>query len=194
MCWLWRGSATPKDPAALAVQYEGMCDGYDAKTGATQVTAKELMAWIEEESRGGPRVIIYDTRGQAEHDVSTLPSAQLLPPAATGMAKAMANVGSLTFNAPTPSACSIPADARVVCHCTAGLRSGFACRALEKQWQDEGVDRTAFNLRGGIISWVNAGGTVVDPGTGAQRQAVHTYSKTWQAFVVERDGMRAVIQ
>mmetsp|Transcript_49027 Transcript_49027/g.88636 ORF Transcript_49027/g.88636 Transcript_49027/m.88636 type:complete len:189 (+) Transcript_49027:77-643(+) len=184
------GTSSGKQSAeTLAAKYEGMCQGYDKQTGASQVTAQELQAWLDDP---GQDVVIFDTRGMNENSVSTLPGTRLLVPTMAGMAKALGGLGYLTFDAPIPRADTIPAETKVVCHCTAGLRSGFACSALQHEWKKQGVERTVFNLHGGIISWVNAGGQVVDPQSGEQRREVHTYGSKWEPYVDESSGVKAV--
>ena len=70
----------------------------------------------------------------------------------------------------------------VVVYCTVGLRSGERARAL----RERGIN--AVNLRGGILAWLAAGGTVIDP-TGAPTQRVHVYGRRWNALP---DGFEAV--
>lgn len=167
-----------------------MCAGYDRQTGAAQITAQELQDWLDDRSQ---EVVIFDTREGREHSVSALPGARLLTPSIGGMAKALAGVGHVSFQTEIPKADTIPEMAKVVCHCTAGLRSGFACAAIQREWKSQGVDRTVFNLHGGIIAWVNAGCKVVDPAQGDVCNAVHTFGSKWQPYVKEREDMRAVI-
>lgn len=69
---------------------------------------------------------------------------------------------------------AIPAGASVVVYCTIGLRSGIAARELRAR----GVD--ALNLRGGILAWVAAGGTLVDA-NGRPTRRVHVYGRRWNA-------------
>eukprot|EP00931_Biecheleriopsis_adriatica_P078873 TRINITY_DN52291_c0_g1_i1.p1 TRINITY_DN52291_c0_g1~~TRINITY_DN52291_c0_g1_i1.p1 ORF type:complete len:194 (-),score=29.05 TRINITY_DN52291_c0_g1_i1:30-539(-) len=166
-----------------------MCVGYDRQTGAKQVTAAELQCWLTDSSL---QVLIFDIRGAAENSVSTLPNAQLLIPSMTGMAKAMSGLGKLSFDSPFPAGESIPEGAKVVCLCTAGLRSGFACKALEAAWKRQGVERRIYNLHGGIISWANAGGALVDPVSGSPRLSVHTFGQKWQPYVDRSMGLEAV--
>ncbi len=72
-------------------------------------------------------------------------------------------------------ASAIPAGAEVVVYCTIGLRSGHAARDLRQR----GIN--ALNLRGGILAWLAAGGTVVDA-TGAPVRRVHVYGRRWNVL------------
>lgn len=68
----------------------------------------------------------------------------------------------------------LPRGTRIVVYCTVGLRSGLRTRELRAQ----GLE--AVNLRGGILSWLAEGGTLVDP-QGKPTAAVHVYGKRWNA-------------
>ena len=81
----------------------------------------------------------------------------------------------------------IPQGAAIVCHCTAGLRSGFVAQVLENKWE-----RPVHSLHGGIVSWSNAGGELREPGTGTTTDRVNTYSGTWGRFLSTADGREAV--
>jgi rhodanese-related sulfurtransferase len=69
---------------------------------------------------------------------------------------------------------SIAPGTRVVVYCTVGLRSGISARELRTR----GID--AVNLRGGILAWLAAGGTLVDP-AGNPTRRVHVYGRRWNA-------------
>lgn len=182
-------AASEKTPEEVAAEYEKMCQGYDGKTHAAQVTAEELRSWVEDTTQ---EVVIFDVRGKGENAVSTLTGTRLLPPTTAGMAKAMSGTGRLSFDAEVPKADTIPLGAKVVCHCTAGLRSGFAAVALQEAWKKQGANVTVYNLHGGIIAWANAGGAVVDPQSGEARNAVHVYGSQWEPYLEAREGMQAV--
>lgn len=70
---------------------------------------------------------------------------------------------------------AIAPGTNVVVYCTVGLRSGESARAL----RERGIN--AVNLRGGILAWLAAGGSVVDS-TGAPTQRVHVYGRRWNAL------------
>ena len=68
----------------------------------------------------------------------------------------------------------IAAGAEVIVYCTVGLRSGKTARQL----RERGIN--ALNLRGGILAWLAAGGTLVDA-QGAPTHRVHVYGRRWNA-------------
>lgn len=111
-------------------------------------------------------------------DVPTLVPAELLRPERAAPAAVFLDVRTPAERAVSviPGALSevadVPAGSRVVVYCTVGLRSGLAARALRAQ----GID--AYNLRGGVLAWLAAGGTVVDPAGVAVRR-VHVYGRRW---------------
>ena len=59
----------------------------------------------------------------------------------------------------------------IIGYCTIGFRSGKLARKFEKK----GI--RMFNLRGGILAWLHAGGTVYKDGEPVNR--VHVYGKKW---------------
>jgi len=60
---------------------------------------------------------------------------------------------------------------KIVAYCTIGYRSGQFVAKLKK----EGFE--AYNLRGGILAWINSGQFVVDHN--GQTLRVHVYGKKW---------------
>lgn len=68
---------------------------------------------------------------------------------------------------------------KVIVYCTIGYRSGFYAKALRQQ----GLD--AYNLREGILGWVQAGGLLVNT-DGQVTPKVHVYSPPWD-FGVKKD-------
>lgn len=60
----------------------------------------------------------------------------------------------------------------LVVYCTIGYRSGL----LTEHLRDDGLD--AYNLKGSILAWVDAGQPVVDP-DGNETKRVHTYGRRW---------------
>lgn len=61
---------------------------------------------------------------------------------------------------------------RVVVYCTIGMRSA----ALTQRLRADGWD--AYNLRGGVLAWAEAGGRFVAPDGTATRR-VHVYGRAW---------------
>jgi len=154
-------------------EYENLCKKYDAMTGARQMDASELICKLQ--SDDGEVLVLIDARGQVERNVSTIKGSLLLEP--------IIGLTSTAFNAEDEAnlrsrLMKIP-KARVVCFCTAGLRSGYVSKELEKRW-----DRNVFNLHGGIIAFANAGGKLVRPQSACkQTSKVHTYGETWAKYV-----------
>ena len=155
-------------------EYETLCAKYDKMTGARQITVDALQKYMHEGER---EIIILDIREEREHLVSTLPGAKLLVP----------SVGLLRMSYMTPPPASVPPNKMVVCHCTAGLRSGWAAVDLERKWK-----RPVYSLHGGIISWANASGVLVTPRKGDEgedrnncpiTEKVHTYSAKWGRYL-----------
>jgi rhodanese-related sulfurtransferase len=169
-------SSSTQTEEELAQEYETLCQSYNQKTGARQIKAATLLAKIE----ANETLYILDTRGANEHSTSTLPNARLLVPSI--------GVLSIAYTTTLPDPTTIPDDATIVCHCTAGLRSGWAAVDLEKKW-----NRPVYSLHGGIVAWSNAGGQLEVPvdattetPTATDRQEtkkVHTYSATWGKFL-----------
>ena len=156
-------------------EYEKMCNEYDRKTSSTQIYAKEAMKLHEE-----GKLVIIDTREVYEHEYAAIPNAKLLSPTTLGMTL-VSTVGTgmrYQQNIPLEELKKIPEDVTIVCSCTAGLRSGYCAVDLSKRLQ-----RPVLNLHGGIISWFNAGGKVVNPKTNEQVDTVHTYGENWAKYV-----------
>lgn len=74
---------------------------------------------------------------------------------------------------------------RIVVYCAAGYRSARAIAALPS---DRRGAREIYSLRGGIISYANAG----RPLAGTSEQKVHGYNAAWAVFV--RAPARAVLE
>jgi sodium/bile acid cotransporter 7 len=114
-------------------------------------------------------------------DVPVIGAAALMQSVAAGKPPILLDVrsdeerGISVIAGAVTNADSIPPGARVVVYCTVGLRSGIAAREL----RERGVD--AVNLRGGILSWIAAGGSVVDPG-GTPTRRVHVYGRRWDVM------------
>lgn len=61
----------------------------------------------------------------------------------------------------------------VVVYCTVGYRSGRATGELRAR----GIE--AYNLAGGVLAWIHAGGALVDGRTGEDTHRVHVYGRRW---------------
>jgi sodium/bile acid cotransporter 7 len=97
-------------------------------------------------------VVLVDVREPYERAVSTLPGA-------------MSEEAFLARRADM-------ANATVVAYCTIGYRSGMFVRGMAH------LNATVYNLRGGVLGWLHAGGNLTDP-TGQPSLRVHVYGSTW---------------
>lgn len=97
-------------------------------------------------------VVLVDVREPYERAVSTLPGA-------------MSEEAFLAHRAET-------ANATVVAYCTIGYRSGMFVRGMAH------LNATVYNLRGGVLGWLHAGGELADP-SGTPTNRVHVYGATW---------------
>lgn len=161
--------------------YEKLCAEYDKKTTATQVYAEEAIRL-----HADGKLIVIDTREIYEHEYAAIPNARLLSPTAMGMTL-VSTVGTgmgYKQDVPVEELKAVPQDVTIVCSCTAGLRSGYCAVDLSKR-----LERPVLNLHGGIISWFNAGGKVVDPKTNKEMDTIHTYGESWSKFVKEGKGV-----
>ena len=163
-------SSQEADDASIEAEYEELCRGYDEKTGAPQLFAKDA---IKLQTEG--KLFVIDTRTAAEHEVSRLPGAKLLIPSAVSMAGALALGSPLAFvgdgsehgQALENEAKAAAAEGKtVVCACTAGLRSGFAATTLSSR-----LGCCVLSLHGGIISFDRAGGRLEDGSGDADKKA-----------------------
>ncbi len=159
-----RDNARNDDANELEREFEALVAGYDEKTGARQILVDDLLR-----RRGtDEQVVLVDVREPREHSVSALDGAVLLPLARVRTA--------------VPDDLPIPAgEALVVAYCTAGYRSGLAAVQLEKL-----LGRPVHSLHGGIIAWFNAGGRVVDPADGSERDEIDAFGPQWSRYVRPR--------
>ena len=161
--------------------YEKLCAEYDKKTTATQVYAEEAIRL-----HADGKLLVIDTRESYEHEYATIPNARLLSPTSMGMTL-VSTVGTgmgYKQEVPVEELKAVPEDVTIICSCTAGLRSGYCAVDLSKR-----LERPVLNLHGGIISWFNAGGKVVNPKTNEAVDKIHTYGESWSKFVKEGKGV-----
>ncbi len=62
-------------------------------------------------------------------------------------------------------------DHKIIVYCTIGYRSGLVARELLKERKD------VYNLRGGILAWINDGGVLVNDKK--ETKEVHVYGVKW---------------
>jgi rhodanese-related sulfurtransferase len=117
-----------------------------------RITPKEVANWRNDPKR--PQPVLLDVRTKAEFDVSHIPGAQRVDPAADA------------------TAISLPRDQPVVTYCSVGYRSGAFAQTL----QGAGY-KNVQNMSGSIFQWVNEG-RPVERG-GKRVETVHPYNARW---------------
>ena len=119
------------------------------------ITATELIADLEE----GSELVLVDVRKPEEQAVSMIP-------------------GAITQQEFEERGESLRGK-RVITYCTAGYRSGFYARKLQKKgWQ-------VLNLEGSLLAWTHAGGPLVD--SEGPTKHVHVYSADWSLEAEDYD-------
>jgi rhodanese-related sulfurtransferase len=159
-----------RDVTQRDVEWEQECNKYDAKSGAKIITCEEL----RQKAQAGEPIYIIDTRMAEEHTTSAIRAGSV-----TGVLLEPAQVGpEMKWKKDVQSVIKPPPDATIVCHCTAGYRSGFAANDLQAR-----LGREVLNLHGGIVTWANQGGTVVNPKTGEEGAPVNPFGPKWARFL-----------
>lgn len=106
---------------------------------------------------------ILDARELEEYEVSHLPKAIY--------------VGDKNFK--LSSVETIAKIDTIIVYCTVGYRSEGIGEKLQKAGY-----KNVFNLFGGIFSWKNGGGAVVDS-THSETERVHCYNESWGIFLTK---------
>ena len=109
------------------------------------------------------KVVIFDARERVEFEVSHLPNAKYL--------------GDKDFT--LKSVGSVSKTDTIVVYCTVGYRSEKIVEKLQKAGY-----KNVYNLFGGIFSWKNGGGKVVNS-VGTETERVHAYNKAWGIFLLK---------
>ncbi|GIL45193.1 hypothetical protein Vafri_2512 [Volvox africanus] len=123
-----------------------------------EITVQELHGWMRAaEVNEGPPPVLVDVRTLAEQQVSMIPGSNTLT--------------QREFEERGPDAFL---GRRIACYCTAGYRSGLFADKLRRR---HGLD--AYNLRGSILAWTQAGYPLANPRDGAPTNRVHVFSKDW---------------
>lgn len=146
-------AATPSHATASAdgekrAAIDSMYEGYRDAFADVAEISADALVVLQEEKT----VVIVDVREPKERQVSVIPGAITKDEFKDGTA--------------------LKGDSAIVVYCTIGYRSGVYVKKLEKK----GV--RAYNLKGGILSWVHAGQGVVDE-QGAVTKRVHVYGEEW---------------
>lgn len=134
--------------------FKDLADRMAKKSSAPIVNAERVKKEILKTKSEG-KVVIFDARESKEFNVSHLPGAK--------------HVGYNKFNA-QKAIKGLSKDQKIIVYCTVGYRSGQVAQKLRR------LGYNAHNLHGGITSWVNESGPLVDTKS-APTQKVHTYSK-----------------
>ena len=101
-----------------------------------------------QEMQSAGSVTLVDVRSPEERAISIIP-------------------GAVSLNEmPTP----LPAEAPLVLYCTVGVRSSLEARRLASIAPAAGICSM-----GGILEWLHAGGTIIDPASKAPTNRVHTF-------------------
>ena len=143
------GCGQPVDDASRAARVAEMYMGYKSKDFPRIRDLSGSEVLALAKSRP---VVLVDVREPYERAVSTLPGA-------------LSEEAFLARRAET-------ANATVVAYCTIGYRSGMFVRSMAH------LNATVYNLRGGVLGWLHAGGNLTDP-TGQPSLRVHVYGSTW---------------
>lgn len=128
--------------------FKDLADRMTQKFNVPTVSAAQLKK--EQKS-----VLIFDAREDKEFKVSHLPGAQHVGYKKFEAKKALKNVNK---------------NQKIIVYCTVGYRSGSITSKLRK------LGYNAHNLHGGITSWVNEGGQLLDQNN-KPTQRVHTHHK-----------------
>lgn len=128
------------------------------------ITTTELAAWLN--ARDRPPPVLLDVRTKPEWQVSHLPAAREIDPAAS------AEQASRGLTTATP----------IVTYCSVGYRSAILAERLRKAGF-----KHVQNLEGSIFTWANEGRPLVREGQRVTR--VHPFDATWGRLL--RDDVRA---
>lgn len=132
--------------------FKSLADRMAEKFNSPSISAAQVKKDLKSRDKN---LIVFDAREKEEFNVSHLPGAKL--------------VGSRNFDA-KKALKNINKDQKIIVYCTVGYRSGRVASQLKKLGYD------VYNLHGGITSWVNEDGSLLDKNN-KPTQKVHTHSK-----------------
>ena len=141
-------------PQSLDEKLAGLLKGSVETINCNQATA--LIS-------NGSNVKVYDTRSTEEFNVSAIKNADFIE---------YDNFDPLTIKLPNKTD-------TLIFYCTVGYRSEKITEKLQK----EGYTHVS-NFYGGIFSWKNEGGVVVNSKNQATDK-VHTYNKKWSQWLLK---------
>lgn len=142
-------SCDPGDDEKRREEIDGMYEDYKKRSFPEVIDVEPRLAM---DLARRSEVLFVDVRTPEEQRVSTLP----------GAVTEGQFLGSLEQYR----------DRIIIGYCTISYRSGEFARKLKSE---KGI--TMYNLRGGMLAWVHAGGEVVDPKGGTKR--IHVYGRKW---------------
>lgn len=148
--------AFPSSPE-VSEKIDVLVQEFERKFQIPSMSPQELKIWLK---RPHSRLILIDVRSQPEREVSHIP-------------------GSITpaqFSAFTGS--NSQQETRIVTFCTIGLRSSQYAQEILEDFPE--LKDQVFNLRGGILGWINSGGNLVDS-NGKETVNIHVYGEKWNA-------------
>ena len=152
-----KSAETAAEDARKEAEMYRLCDAFEGKFDAPDISAAQLKSEIPFMRRGGKGnkpFVIVDVRTEQERAVSMIAGA----------------VTKSEFEA-NQRALDSREDVKVIAYCTIGYRSVQYVEKLRKDGYD------AYNLRGSILAWTHAGGALETRGEETRR--VHTFGKTW---------------
>lgn len=165
--------ASPLFAAPVPLQwntFELLSVGYSRLFSVVDIKTEQFFAWLREDRP----VLLIDVREPQEQSVSRMPGAIA--------------VGVDTDIAALPAVRAFRAKhannkrARIVVYCAAGYRSGRSIARANTAHPADDSQAPFINLRGGIISYANAGGRLLTP-QGQPTQKVHGYNEIWSRYL-----------
>ena len=127
-----------------------------------QLQTAELQSWLT--SPNGKPVILIDTRGKEEFNVSHISGAKSVPYNSKDPIKYLTN---------------IKPDNPIVVYCSVGYRSSILARKLQTLGFKE-----VHNLEGSIFKWANEGRPLVQDRTTTHK--VHPYNASWGSLLEQK--------
>ena len=173
------GEATEPDPAEeLPTKFAAYVSNLKTHATARQMGVKRLNSMAEQKKK----IAVVDCRAEDERAVSTIKDSIALSGIAASGASEEEMIASVTAAIESGDLSAADGCDFIVVMSSVGLESGVAAPLIAEKL-GEGVD--VFNLCGGIVSWFNHGGEVVD-GAGEAVEAVHPGTKRCIGFVLPR--------
>jgi rhodanese-related sulfurtransferase len=132
---------------------------------AHQAALRRFEAEVDAAFAGVPELTAADFLARADRDRFLVVDGRTAPERAVSRIEGAIALDQL-------AAAAGPNAPALLVYCTIGMRSAAAVLELRGQGYE------AFNLRGGVLAWADAGGRFVDSG-GATTRTVHVYGRRW---------------